>query len=113
MKINELANKLEQNDFDFELIEESLNYPVLCFNKKSNQFKFFYRENYIQRTKFHKRYKTFLEITANDESEIEFLKLKIEKMLSCRYCIDEHKIYINITKIQESEIIDFINKLEK
>ncbi len=113
MNIKDLASKLEQNNIEFNLIEKSLNYPVLSFNIMSNKFNFFYRENFIRRTKFHKRYNTFLEIIAKEKSEVSIFKIEIDEMFSCNYCIDENIMYSNVSKIDEDKMIDFINKFKK
>ena len=110
MNIKDLAVKLEQNNIKIDLNVDSLNYPVLNFNMKDYKFKFFYRENFIKRTKFHKSYCTFFEITVNDKTKILGIKKKIEEILSTKYCIENDKIYSNISKMSEDEIIDFIHK---
>lgn len=112
MDIKNLAVKLEQRNIVFEMIEESFNYPVLTFKRRDIEFKFFYRENFIKRSKFHKTYNTFLEITASEKSELLIFKNKIEEMFSCKNCVKEEKIYFNISKIEEDSMIDFINKFK-
>jgi len=110
MNIENLAFKLshilEKNDLN----RESLNYPVLKFKVQNTEFKFFYRENFIKRSKFHKAYNTFLEITASEKSELLIFKNKIEEIFSCKYCIKENKIYSNVSKIEDNKMIEFINK---
>ncbi|MEX1384007.1 hypothetical protein [Lutibacter sp.] len=110
MNIKKLSSKLEQHNININLNEESLNYPVLTFNMESIEFKFFYRENFIKRSKFHKFYNTFFEITTNNKTESIVIANKIKEILFCRYCIDENKVYSNISKMSEEEIIDFIHK---
>jgi len=113
MDIIKLASKLEYCNVDFKLNEESLNFPVLSLKIISNKFKFFYRENFIERTKFHKKYKTFLEITANKKSKLSIFKIEIDEMLSCNYRIDENIMYTDVSKIDEDQMIVFINKFQK
>ncbi len=110
MNIENLALKVKNIVEDIEFNEESLNYPVLTFNMRSIEFKFFYRENFIKRSKFHKTYNTFLQITASEKSELLIFKNKIEEIFSCQYCIKESKIYSNVSKIEDNKMIEFINK---
>lgn len=112
MNITDLAVKLRQNNINIKLNEESLNYPVLTFNKRDIEFKFFYRENFIKRSKFHKTYNTFLEIATSEKSELLIFKNKIEEMFSCKNRIKEGKIYSNVSKVEEDSMIDFINKFK-
>ena len=111
MNIQNLVLKLNHIIENIDFNEESLNYPVLKFKIRDMEFNFFYRENFIKRTKFLKKYNTFLEITANDKSELLIFKNDIEKMFSCKYCIDQNKIYLNISKVEDYKIIDFIIKI--
>ena len=113
MDIKSLAGKLKQRNIEFEIIEESLNYPILSFTIMPNKFIFFYRENFIRRSKFHKKYNTYIEIEVIDKSDVSFLESEINKIFSCQYCIDENKVYANISKIEEDRMIDFITKLKK
>ena len=110
MNIKDLAVKLKQNNININLNEDSLNYPVLKFRIRDYEIKFFYRENFIKRTKFHKSYCTFFEIAVKDTSKISGIKKNVEEILSSKYCIVKNKIYSNISKISEDEIIDFIQK---
>lgn len=113
MDIIDLATKLEQNKIDVELNRESLNYPVLSFSKLSDKFRFFYEEDFVRRTKFHKKYNTILEICVHEESNVSSIKIYIEEMLSCKSIIKDNKIYSNVSKIKENTMIDFINEFQK
>ena len=111
MNITDLATKLKHNNINIELNKESINFPVLLFNKASLEFKFFYRENFIKRTKFHRMYNTFLEITSNEKSKL--LILKSNYFFSCKYSIEENKIYFNVSKVEENKMINLILKLNE
>lgn len=112
MDIKKLSNKLERNKIEVELNKESLNYPVLSFNVLSDKFRFFYEEDFVRRTKFHKKYNTILEINAHKESNVSNIKNIIKETLSCKTIIKEGKIYSNVSKIKEDTMIGFINKLK-
>lgn len=113
MNIENLAIKLKQSNLNINLNEESLNYPILKFKVRDKEFKFFYRENFIKRSKFHKKYNTYFEIEVLDKSDISLLKSKIETVLNSKYCVDNNKIYSNITKFEVPEIISFINEINR
>lgn len=113
MDIKDLAVKLKQINIGCDLKEESFNYPILSFTIMPNKFKFFYRENFIRRSKFHKKYNAYLEIEVIDNSDVSFLENEINEMFSCQYCIDKNKMYANISKVEEDRMIDFINKMKK
>lgn len=113
MNITDLAAKLRHKSIDIDFNDDSLNYPVLKFNIQDTKIKYFYRENFIKRSKFHKKYNTYFEITVNDISQIGGVKKNIIELLSCKCRVYENKIYINISKVNEDEMLGFINKFKE